>query len=67
MPPTSATSARDTARALTDAGAGAGAGAGAAIVLVGERLASVPGGLSAVLRLAESTGARVAWGAAPRR
>jgi NADH-quinone oxidoreductase subunit G len=36
-----------------------------ALVLVGERLATVPGGLSAVLRLAESTGARVAW--VPRR
>jgi NADH-quinone oxidoreductase subunit G len=36
-----------------------------AVVLVGERLASVPGGLSAVLRLARRTGARVAW--IPRR
>ena len=36
-----------------------------AVVLVGERLAAVPGGLSAALRLAESTGARLAW--VPRR
>ena len=36
-----------------------------AIILVGERLASVPGGFSAVARLAERTGARVAW--VPRR
>ncbi|WP_024286886.1 NADH-quinone oxidoreductase subunit G [Cellulomonas sp. KRMCY2] len=36
-----------------------------AIILVGERLATVPGGLSAVLRLARSTGARLAW--LPRR
>ncbi|NTW41919.1 MAG: NADH-quinone oxidoreductase subunit G, partial [Cellulomonadaceae bacterium] len=35
------------------------------IILVGERLATVPGGLSAVLRLAERTGARLAW--IPRR
>ncbi|MCW2545657.1 MAG: nuoG, partial [Mycobacterium sp.] len=36
-----------------------------AIVLVGERLASVAGGFSAVARLASRTGARVAW--VPRR
>jgi NADH-quinone oxidoreductase subunit G len=36
-----------------------------AIVLVGERLAGVPGGLSAALRLAERTGAALAW--VPRR
>ncbi|WP_432983707.1 NADH-quinone oxidoreductase subunit G [Dactylosporangium sp. CA-233914] len=36
-----------------------------AILFVGERLASVPGGLSAAARLAESTGARLAW--VPRR
>ena len=35
------------------------------VILVGERLATVPGGLSAVLRLAERTGARLAW--VPRR
>src|SRR5690606_30513721 len=37
----------------------------AAIILVGERLAGVPGGFSAALRLAEETGARLAW--VPRR
>ncbi|WP_250445206.1 NADH-quinone oxidoreductase subunit G, partial [Actinotalea sp. C106] len=36
-----------------------------AVILVGERLATVPGGLSAALRLAERTGARLAW--IPRR
>ncbi|MCC2335584.1 NADH-quinone oxidoreductase subunit G [Cellulomonas wangsupingiae] len=36
-----------------------------AVILVGERAASVPGTLSAVLRLAERTGARLAW--VPRR
>ncbi|WP_298454541.1 NADH-quinone oxidoreductase subunit G [uncultured Cellulomonas sp.] len=36
-----------------------------AVVLVGERLAEVPGGLSAALRLARRTGARLAW--IPRR
>jgi NADH-quinone oxidoreductase subunit G len=36
-----------------------------AIVLVGERLATVPGALSAVVRLVEATGARLAW--IPRR
>ena len=36
-----------------------------AVVLVGERLATSPGGLSALVRLAESTGMRVAW--IPRR
>ncbi|MGO4256459.1 NADH-quinone oxidoreductase subunit G [Marmoricola sp. RAF53] len=35
------------------------------IVLVGERLATVPGALTAALRLAETTGARLAW--VPRR
>ena len=40
-------------------------GAPGAVVLVGERLATVPGGLSAVLRLVERTGARLAW--VPRR
>jgi NADH-quinone oxidoreductase subunit G len=39
--------------------------AGDAVILVGERLAGVPGGLSAALRLAEATGARLAW--VPRR
>ncbi|MGV9948459.1 MULTISPECIES: NADH-quinone oxidoreductase subunit G [Rhodococcus] len=36
-----------------------------AVVLVGERLAAVPGALSAVGRLADDTGARLAW--IPRR
>jgi NADH-quinone oxidoreductase subunit G len=36
-----------------------------AVILVGERLAAVPGGLSAVTRLADGTGARLAW--VPRR
>ncbi|MFF3564447.1 NADH-quinone oxidoreductase subunit G [Streptomyces sp. NPDC002574] len=36
-----------------------------AVVLVGERLAAVPGALTAVLRLAEASGARLAW--IPRR
>jgi NADH-quinone oxidoreductase subunit G len=36
-----------------------------AVILVGERLAAAPGALSAVLRLATATGARLAW--VPRR
>jgi len=36
-----------------------------AVVLVGERLSGVPGALSAVARLADATGARLAW--IPRR
>ena len=36
-----------------------------AIIIVGERLAGVPGGLSAAARLADTTGARLAW--VPRR
>ncbi|QDW62523.1 NADH-quinone oxidoreductase subunit G [Oerskovia sp. KBS0722] len=36
-----------------------------AVILVGERLAGVPGGYSALVRLAEGTGARLAW--VPRR
>jgi NADH-quinone oxidoreductase subunit G len=36
-----------------------------AVILVGERLAQVPGGLSAVSRLAGRTGARIGW--VPRR
>jgi len=35
------------------------------VILVGERLSTVPGALSAALRLATSTGARLAW--VPRR
>ncbi|MGI8536277.1 MAG: NADH-quinone oxidoreductase subunit G [Mycobacteriales bacterium] len=48
--------AADAARALAEDGA---------LVLVGERLAAVPGALTAVARLAEATGARIAW--VPRR
>jgi NADH-quinone oxidoreductase subunit G len=47
------------------ADAGAAIGAEGALVLVGERLAAIPGALSAALRLAERTGARLAW--IPRR
>ena len=36
-----------------------------AVILVGERLAGVPGGYTALLQLAEATGARLAW--VPRR
>ncbi|MEV8324764.1 NADH-quinone oxidoreductase subunit G [Kitasatospora sp. NPDC056731] len=36
-----------------------------AVILVGERLAAAPGALTAVLRLAHATGARLAW--VPRR
>ncbi len=36
-----------------------------AVIMVGERLATVPGGLSAAAALADSTGARLAW--VPRR
>ena len=60
-------------RALVDGVTGDGAAAKAAqaletpgaIVLVGERLATVPGALSAAAALAHSAGARVAW--VPRR
>jgi NADH-quinone oxidoreductase subunit G len=47
------------------ADAGAALQAEGALVLVGERLAAIPGALSAALRLAERTGARLAW--IPRR
>jgi NADH-quinone oxidoreductase subunit G len=36
-----------------------------AVIMVGERLATVPGGLSAAARLADTSGARLAW--VPRR
>jgi NADH-quinone oxidoreductase subunit G len=36
-----------------------------AVIMVGERLATVPGGLSAAARLSDATGARLAW--VPRR
>ncbi|WAC57881.1 NADH-quinone oxidoreductase subunit G [Gordonia sp. SL306] len=48
----------------SDAAADAVAAEGSVIV-VGERLAAVPGGLSAAVRLARRTGARLAW--IPRR
>ena len=47
------------------AAARAGLTAEGALILVGERLATVPGGLSAAAALAFSTGARLAW--IPRR
>jgi len=43
----------------------AGLAAEGALILVGERLATVPGGLSGAAALASSTGARLAW--IPRR
>jgi NADH-quinone oxidoreductase subunit G len=46
----------DVARLLRETGA---------VILVGERLATVPGGLSAAARLADATGANLAW--VPRR
>ncbi|GAB7071370.1 NADH-quinone oxidoreductase subunit G [Mycobacterium hodleri] len=50
------------AAAIDALGDGVDAGS---VVLVGERLATAPGALSAVLRLAERTGARIGW--IPRR
>ncbi|HEY3004070.1 MAG TPA: NADH-quinone oxidoreductase subunit G [Kribbellaceae bacterium] len=47
------------------AGALGGALGGGSVILVGERLALVPGGLSAAARLATATGAKLAW--IPRR
>jgi NADH-quinone oxidoreductase subunit G len=56
----------DEARLLaTDAGIAAALAQPGAILIVGERLASVPGGLSAAAALAARTGARLAW--VPRR
>jgi NADH-quinone oxidoreductase subunit G len=70
----------DEAQALTSLAAGGGAGAIAgdsltqaaaaltkpnAIILVGERLAEVPGALAAAARLATASGAKLAW--IPRR
>src|SRR5690349_8263362 len=52
----------------TDPAEGAAAGALAAdgaVILAGERLAETPGALSALVRLASATGARLAW--VPRR
>jgi NADH-quinone oxidoreductase subunit G len=60
------------AAALDQLAAGEGSGAlpdllaaPGAVIMVGERLATVPGGLSAAARLADATGARLAW--VPRR
>jgi len=47
------------------AAASAALATGGAVILVGERLATVPGGLSGAAALASSTGARLAW--VPRR
>jgi NADH-quinone oxidoreductase subunit G len=47
------------------AAASAALATGGAVILVGERLATVPGGLSGAVALASSTGARLAW--VPRR
>src|SRR5450759_1786582 len=47
------------------AAASAGLAADGALILVGERLATVPGGLSGAAALASSTGAKLAW--IPRR
>lgn len=47
------------------AGAAVALATAGAIILVGERLAGVPGALSAALQLAKRTGARLAW--IPRR
>jgi NADH-quinone oxidoreductase subunit G len=55
----------DEARALDDDTLAEALGTAGAILIVGERLASVPGGLSSAARLAERTGARLAW--VPRR
>jgi NADH-quinone oxidoreductase subunit G len=56
----------DEARLLAgDAAVAAALGQPGAVLIVGERLASVPGGLSAAAALAARTGARLAW--VPRR
>jgi NADH-quinone oxidoreductase subunit G len=47
------------------AAASAALGQAGSVILVGERLAEVPGALSAAVRLASQTGARLAW--IPRR
>ncbi|CAJ1501342.1 NADH-quinone oxidoreductase subunit G [[Mycobacterium] kokjensenii] len=50
---------------LADGELGASLRRPGAVVLVGERLAAVPGALSAAIRLADATGAQLAW--VPRR
>jgi NADH-quinone oxidoreductase subunit G len=53
------------AAALDALASDAGLGRPGAVILVGERLATAPGALSAAARLASATGARLAW--IPRR
>jgi NADH-quinone oxidoreductase subunit G len=67
VPGTEASALDSLARAANDGASEAASAlrAPGAIILVGERLACVPGGLSAAARLAEVTGARLAW--VPRR
>jgi NADH-quinone oxidoreductase subunit G len=53
------------AKLLGDGGLADALGEPGAVLIVGERLATVPGGLSAAAALAERTGAKLAW--VPRR
>ncbi|MFW0786161.1 NADH-quinone oxidoreductase subunit G [Gordonia sp. CPCC 206044] len=55
----------DEAAVLDSFAAADAVSASGSVIVVGERLAGVPGGLSAAVRLAERTGARLAW--IPRR
>ena len=55
----------DEARVLGEAAVAQALAAPGSLLIVGERLASVPGGLSAAAALAERTGAKLAW--VPRR
>ncbi|MCX2967137.1 NADH-quinone oxidoreductase subunit G [Gordonia aquimaris] len=55
----------DEAAVLDSAAAIDAVAAPGSVIVVGERLAGTPGGLSAAVRLAERTGARLAW--IPRR
>ncbi|TGO06417.1 NADH-quinone oxidoreductase subunit G [Serinibacter arcticus] len=59
------TAAPGTEAEVLDAVAELGSADRPGVVLVGERLAAAPGGLAAAVRLAERTGARLAW--VPRR
>jgi NADH-quinone oxidoreductase subunit G len=60
-----ATAPGDEVRALDDAAVTAALALPGALLIVGERLATVPGGLSAAAALAARTGAKLAW--VPRR
>jgi NADH-quinone oxidoreductase subunit G len=60
-----ATAPGDEVAALTDAAVASALATPGAVILVGERAAAVPGLLSAVAALAQSTGASLAW--IPRR